>query len=358
MILSRLTFTMQMLRAWLILCGLCACTVLAAEPIPAETQGKLDALVGRLEKAMKPGDYPMEDYFRDLAELGKSVPVELVKGAAERSEDFNTAVLRMAAETNQPGQQDKIKELVVWYGQPRHMVPRELRPDITDEQWTVARSAFAMAQIRESEPLHPQHSVAAYRVAWEAWLLSPPSTERDFLEHRATEALWTIRDDRSQPLYPRMFEWTAARGTTEAHKRTGAAAFIHLIAIVPGAATLDTLLACNRQAIAKEFNGSGVDSISRQIVRILSSRDLRADQMADPAIQEFLRAAGDKILKPEEIPTSNKDWQTYLPLLEARLADLENPPPAEDAVILQEAITAMPKAAKKVEKKTKTKRKR
>lgn len=48
--------------------------------------------------------------------------------------------------------------------------------------------------------LRPEHTKPAYRLAWEALLLSPPTPERTIMDKHVFEALQTIKDPRSIPL--------------------------------------------------------------------------------------------------------------------------------------------------------------
>jgi hypothetical protein len=304
----------------------------------------------KLDAARKPGDYATDAYFEDLTNLGKGVGPEL-QAQLRQEEDLNRSeiLLLQSVWIQDESIAKATREINVCYGRPAHAVPRELRLKLGKLQGdTTLRIYEPDEQIKKAVvrimilPLYEEHKKPEYRPAYEILLMSPPSQDRELMKSRTLEALLTIGDPSCIPVLLECYKKETGLAGDLVSKRAAALQWIHVIRGLPGEKALGALLECNRLAIDGGYNGEGRDSVSRHIVRGLSSRRLYADQMEDPEMVKRLKSSGQSVDKVEDVPPTDNAWKKYKPLLQKRLKEKTQQTPAADIAVIQTALAAMP----------------
>lgn len=346
-----------------------ACLIRAAAgqtttPIPAAVQEKLTALVAKLRNFdYRNITYTPKDYAADVQSLGRAAkavpgfPEQLKTAPPSAGEQL---FIPLAIALDDPAVMKKFEELRAWYGCLEVELPDEyFQKTMAGTFRFPSEPKPSLAEIREeikkhdrrqhvsrltATALRAEHTTPDYYAVWYLWLLAPPTKEQRFLRDIVLSAQETMGGEKMFPLLMESFKLATARPSEVQSKKWTAEHYLYLFWRIPGEKALDALLEVNRVALAGNFNGEGRDSVGRQIVRRLASRNPYADQLEDPEMVKMLKQNGKTLERPEDIPLNDDVWKQYKPLVAARLRAQTDATPKADVELLQAAQKVMPKS--------------
>lgn len=327
-----------------------------ANQIPSNIDSDVKTLLKKLYNVSQKVEYNSDQFIVDL----KNIPISEAKmkdiRAIPNIDPLLIEMLEMSLAVRRPEIIKMIGITKGWYGCYNHNLP----DDFFIEKWKIMLDRFGgnAEELRrnivedlknsripgEVERLKKEHSTVEYLPVWKFWLMSPVYSEKLFLRSHITQAMHMIGNPSVVPLLMENMK-IEVHVVDETKKESALICAATDVSLFPGEAekALDALLEINRYAITNNLNNKHYySSVTRNIIRLLASRELGADQRIDPEMKEMFEKRGDTRTF-EDFPLRDESWRTYKPLIAARLAAKKDDTPKADIELMEEAMKIMPK---------------
>ena len=284
-------------------------------------------------------DYPMDEYINDLKSLSK------FGGGGQGVFDKDGVVkdiLVLAVALNEEEEVKRVKELHTWYGKYAYQLPDDLLEKFVSNSVRLARLTQQdvpnLEEMRKSLRVGPkgirrsqknfspvvaelrnEHLEEAYHTAWKVLALSPKKVRNELVERRILQAL----SEGGRADYANIVVYSLKNKISYLDiKDDKGNAILQVVKTIyknPSKTSLEGLLLCNEIAIKQNLNHRNYyKSISREIIRRLTSTRAYADQLLDPEMKEIIDRQGYNE-KFEDIPLTDDLWKIYKPLLNKRV---------------------------------------
>lgn len=329
-------------------------TQAVANQIPATLESEVKTLLKKLYNVSREEKYDADQFISDLKKisLGEDQMKEI--RTIPNADPLLIEMLEMSVAVRNPEIVKMINYTKGCYGCYIHQSPDEILKENYKKE--MEHYGVSVEQFRETmieglknsrfkgyvERLKKEHTAAEYLPVWKFWLMSPIYSEKYFLRSHITEAMYNIRDASVIPLLMENMK-IEAHVVDATRKEAALICAATDVSLFPGEKALDALLEINRYAITNNLNDKHYySSATRNIIRLLASRELGADQRIDPEMKEMFKERGDTRTF-EDFPLRDESWRTYKPLIAARLAAKKDDTPKADIELMEEAMKIMPK---------------